>query len=137
MTDLLPYILIITLAIITCLIVFMPRGRESETKKSQIYSTLKKINDEIESNPNANARDIVIRLDSLLSKSLQIKYRNNDSCGQNLKLAKPLFSNVVYNDLWKAHKLRNQIVHDDIEVSLSDTRHSFSVYKKGIFKILS
>lgn len=81
-------------------------------------------------------RDIVIKLDNILSKSLQLYFNNDLSCGENLKIADKLFRKREYNTLWETHKLRNKVVHDDYAISKDEVQKAYRVYKSSIIKIL-
>jgi uncharacterized protein YutE (UPF0331/DUF86 family) len=81
-------------------------------------------------------RDSIIKLDNLLSKSLQIYFNNDFACGDNLKKADTLFRKREYNTLWETHKLRNKIVHDDYAISKEEAQRAYGVYKRSIIKIL-
>lgn len=86
-------------------------------------------------NPSAN-RDGIVRLDALLSKALQLRNRNTLNCGDNLKISKSFIPKTLYNDIWYYHKMRNQIVHENIEVKNDEAINSFKVYSEVIFKLL-
>lgn len=104
-------------------------------KKKKIYQSLNEVKNSLNSGERNN-RDAVIRLDSLLSKSLQLRFSNNNSCGENLKKARSLFTKEEYNLLWTYHKLRNKVVHEDIEVESDDADKAFKVFKNSIYKIV-
>lgn len=86
-------------------------------------------------NVSAN-RDGIVRLDSLLSKSLQLKHRNSLNCGENLKKSKYILSKDLYEDIWYFHKLRNQIVHENIELTNEEAVKGYSVYSRAINKLI-
>lgn len=104
--------------------------------KSGIYKQLGEIKLNIDTNLVAANRDSLVRLDSLLSKSLQLKLRNNSNCGENLKSVKRLFKKELYEDLWHYHKLRNSVVHESIAVKTEDAKKAYKVYSKAIAKLL-
>ncbi len=110
--------------------------RVPNKKKERILEKLDELSEQsAEENPFAR-RDAVIKLDNLLSKTLQLRFRNDKSCGDNLKVAKSLFGKQQYQDLWDVHKFRNDIVHKDKEVSQEDAQYVYHVYKISINKIL-
>ncbi|MCC7289801.1 hypothetical protein IT417_00925 [bacterium] len=87
------------------------------------------------SNPYTN-RDGIVRLDAILSKALQLRHKNSLGCGENLKKSKPFLSKKSYNDIWFYHKLRNQIVHENIEINNDDAVDAFQTYSDVILKLL-
>lgn len=68
-------------------------------------------------------KDALIESDKLLDFFLKNKRFKGDTLGERLKSAKSFFSKEDYNDLWQAHKLRNQLVHEvDHAGSISQTK---------------
>lgn len=87
------------------------------------------------SNPSERITAI-IKLDNLLGKALQYRFSNEKNCGENLKLARKLFSRPIYEKLWQIHKLRNQVVHDDISITEGKMQEAYRIYNLSINKIL-
>jgi len=87
------------------------------------------------SNPSERITAI-IKLDNLLGKALQYRFNNEKNCGENLKLARKLFSRPIYEKIWQIHKLRNQVVHDDISISEEKMQEAYRIYNLTINKIL-
>jgi len=53
------------------------------------------------------------------------------SVGEQLKKTAKLFSNL--QDVWVAHKLRNQIAHElDMKLSLGDHQRALRIYEKAL-----
>ncbi|MCB9790586.1 hypothetical protein H6764_01035 [Candidatus Nomurabacteria bacterium] len=111
-------------------------GTKKKTERSRIYSDLESLRQKASTSSSANNRDLIIRLDALLAKTLQFKYSNSLSCGENLKKAKPLFTKNIYNELWKYHKLRNQVVHEGLEISSAEIESAYKTFHKVIYKLL-
>lgn len=131
----------ITLGILLFLAVIFLLALKSSRKipypiKSDIYKQLGEIKLNIDANLIAANRDSLVRLDSLLAKSLQLRLRNDQSCGENLKTVKHLFKKDTYNDLWYFHKLRNSVVHESINVKTDEAKKAYRVYSKAIAKLL-
>ena len=108
----------------------------SRSKKANIYSKLGDLKGLVESDEGAIRRDTYVKLDNLLSKALQYRYSNNKSCGENLKTAKKIFRAKEYQEIWDVHKIRNKIVHNDLEVSKEEAIYGYKIYKMSISKIL-
>jgi uncharacterized protein YutE (UPF0331/DUF86 family) len=101
----------------------------------------KKILDDVEESRSLldndlTLRDCVIRMDTLLTKSLQVKFKNSLGCGENLKKANKLFPKSEYNKIWTYHKMRNRIVHENLEISKSEAKSAYTTFKKAITKLL-
>ncbi len=97
---------------------------------------LKRIENIIKQKNPLTYRDLIIRLDNILAKSLQAKFKNNESCGENLKKSKSLFDNDLYDKIWKIHKIRNQVVHENKEVNIKEVLDGLTIIKKAVKKIL-
>jgi uncharacterized protein YutE (UPF0331/DUF86 family) len=113
------------------------KGRKVDRKKRErLVKEVLTLEKGTRSEELAVRRDSIIKLDNLLSKSFQIYFNNNLTCGENLKKADTLFRKRQYNTLWETHKLRNKVVHDDYAVSKEETLRAYGVYKRSIIKIL-
>ena len=110
--------------------------RVPQKKKEKVYLRLDDIRLQVQSEDVYARRDAIIKLDNLLSKSLQIRYKNEKNCGDNLKIAKNLFRKDSYQTIWDAHKLRNSIVHKDKDIGYDEAQQAYKVYKMAINKIL-
>lgn len=135
------YSLIFTLAIVTItFVIFLfalktTRGI-SPTIKNEILNQLDDIKYSMQMNSSSSNRDGIVRLDSLLSKSLQLKNKNSLNCGENLKKSKIFIGRTYYEDIWHYHKLRNSIVHENIEINNSDAIDAYRTYSSVINKLL-
>ena len=134
-TLFLPIIILVLIAILFILVSLNSRKIDI-TKKKKIVEALYTLKDSAKSEELAIRRDTIIKLDNLLSKSLQMYFKNNLQCGENLKLAKKIFKKKAYNSVWEVHKLRNKVIHDDYQISLKESKNAFEVYKINILKVL-
>lgn len=129
---------IFILLLITVLVIFARINSLQVPKKrrEKIFKSLNNLEVQIQSEDMYARRDAIIRLDNLMSKSLQTRYRNENSCGDNLKLAKNLFKKDIYQKIWDVHKTRNDIVHKDEDISYDSAQQAYKIYKMAIIKIL-
>lgn len=135
-TPLILSTIILVLIIVLFLLVSLNKRKIDSSKKAKILKEAYALKKGVNSEELAIRRDSIIKLDNLLSKSLQLYYKNDSSCGENLKIASSLFKKRAYNSLWDAHKLRNKIVHDDYDVSKQEAVRAHEVYKNSIIRIL-
>jgi len=105
-------------------------------KKEKIFEKIELLGAQINSDEEYARRDAVIRLDNVLGKALNITYSNESSCGDNLKLAKKLFDKKLYQQVWDAHKVRNNIVHNDENISKTQALEIFRIYKLAVKHLL-
>lgn len=135
-SQLLITIIILILIAFLFLLTYINSKKVSPKKKEKIYDKLESLESLVKSSDMYARRDAIIRLDNLLAKSLRIKYRNEKTCGENLKIAKNLFTKDLYQNLWDVHKLRNEIVHKDRDIEYEEAVKSYRIYKLGIKRIL-
>lgn len=134
--------LLITIAIIAFILVIFLLALASsravpESEKSDILKQLEDIKYSMTlHNPSSN-RDGIVRLDALLSKSLQLKHKNTLNCGENLKKSKNIIGKKYYEEIWFYHKLRNQIVHENVEITDINAVNGYSIYSIVINKLLN
>ena len=64
----------------------------------------------------SSIKQALLEADKLLDLGLKDKKTKGETMGERLKSAKNLFDNNLYNEIWQAHKLRNQMVHEDSEI---------------------
>jgi len=133
--------LLITTIIIVMIAMLFLLSRLNQSKgnvrtKERMLATLKRLGEYVSSENDFERRDTIIRLDNLLSKSLNYKYNNSESCGDNLKKADKIFRKDTYQNLWDVHKLRNEVVHNNRSISIEESENSYHIYKLCIKKIL-
>lgn len=134
-----PLILTAIILSMIALLVLLSRLNTSKSitrKKSSILNKLNDLQPHIESDNGYERNDAIIRLDNILKKALNYKYKNTSNCGDNLKEAKNLFRKDTYQNLWNVHKLRNEIVHRNQKVTLEEAKRAYHVYKLCITRIL-
>lgn len=132
-------ILTITILLLVAILFVMARTNSRkipEKKKERIYSKLEEIKMQIENNDAYARRDAIIKMDNLLFKALQIRYKDTFDGIENLKKAKSLFRKDTYQNIWNVHKLRNDIVHDDRDIEYNEAVNAYKIYKMAIYKIL-
>ncbi len=135
--ELLSIILIILLIIALIITLNLSNNKGVRKKiREKMNRDLNQINELIGTKNPLVYRDIIIRLDSLLSKALQFRLNNNNSCGENLKKARDFFDKDVYGKIWEVHKIRNKIVHEDKEVDIIQVKESYKIIYKAINKLI-
>ncbi len=73
----------------------------------------------------------VIEADKLLDYAMKENGVKGDTMGERLKSAKEKWSDR--NAVWTAHKLRNQIVHEEnVQVGYDSARRALSGFKKAL-----
>lgn len=131
-------ITILILVAIAVLFLMVASGSRKERQKSisRMLNSLEALKAGAYSDDLARRRDTMIKLDNILTKALQYRLINTNSCGDNLKLINKRFKRTEYDRLWEAHKLRNRIVHDDLDVSENEAQDAYKIYNMSIHRIL-
>lgn len=133
--------LIITILILICVAILFLLASQNQRKEKQkaisrMLNSLEALKAGAASDDLARRRDTIIKLDNILSKALQYRLSNNNLCGDNLKLIKKRFKKNEYERLWEAHKIRNRIVHDDLDITESEASEAYKIYNMSIHRIL-
>jgi hypothetical protein len=129
-------ITILILIVVLFIMVGINKRKVNVVKRKKLIEAVFALKGDTVSEETSKRRDSIIKLDNLLSKSLQVYFNNNALCGDNLKNAKKIFRKKEYESLWQVHKLRNKIVHDDYVVNEQEAKDAFEIYKISIIKIL-
>lgn len=132
---------IITIAILSILsllflLIAIKNRKGTFKKKARIFKNLQDLKVGAYSSNPSERITAIIKLDNLLAKALQYRFSNEKNCGENLKLAKKFFTRSTYEKIWEIHKLRNQVVHDDISISEEETEEAYKIYNLSITKVL-
>lgn len=73
----------------------------------------------------------VLNADKLLDKALKERGYKGQTMGERMKAAKGAWSNA--NNVWSAHKLRNQIAHEnEVRVTYEDARRALAGFKQAL-----
>lgn len=135
-TALIITVVLLLLVALLFLLAGSANRRISTSRKAAIYQDFAKIYSNAVSEEPSVRRDSFIKMDNMLAKVLQLYMSNHENCGTNLKLAKKAFSKKLYNNIWEVHKIRNSIVHDDLEVSKKESSKAFEIYKMSLMSLL-
>lgn len=105
----------------------MPRGGFSVLPPGEIskkYSELESMEPKL----------AIIEADKLVDTVLKKAGIKGETLGERLRNSQKLISRDVYSNMWEAHKVRNQIVHDhDFDIKSVD--HSLVIYRMKKFLI--
>jgi hypothetical protein len=73
----------------------------------------------------------IMSADKLLDSALRDRGVPGETLGERLKNAKPYLSSI--DSVWRAHKLRNRIAHDDgVKVSQRQASDALKIFKKAL-----
>lgn len=108
------------------------------TKKKQYRFNVEKyqarflaIENGLNKNSSATFMKTVIDADKLLDKAMMEMSIPGKSMGDRLKHSEGKFTDI--NAVWRAHKLRNALAHeDDLEISYRQALTALSIYKQAL-----
>ena len=111
------------------------RGYLASLDKDQVKQRWEKI-EELKLVDRASAlREAVIEADKLVDFSLRIIYQGREGAADRLKEAKALFVNQkeAYENLWYAHKIRNEMVHTvGFELPIMEAKNILEIFQKAL-----
>lgn len=82
--------------------------------RQQVRDGWQKVEEQVSFGKPSNLRTAVVDADKLVDFALRKMYPADETMGERLKSAKPKFVNHydIYDGLWFAHKVRNELVHN-------------------------
>lgn len=112
------------------------RGYLSTFDQETVAARWKSLEEQLINSPSPAAkRQAVIEADKVLGYVLERLYPKQENLGAGLKLAKENFRDKwrEYDELWFAHKVRNEIVHNvNFEMPAVEVRSTIEKFKKGL-----
>ena len=111
------------------------RGYLASLDKDQVKQRWERIEElKLVDRPSA-LREAVIEADKLVDFSLGIIYQGREGAAARLKEAKALFVNQkeAYENLWYAHKIRNEMVHTvGFELPIMEAKNILEIFQKAL-----
>lgn len=84
----------------------------------------------------ARFKQAVIEADKLFDLVLKNSGSRGENMGMRLKNAQKKFTWEVYQGIWQAHKIRNEIVHEsDRELLSHEAKDAVDKFKKGLSEL--
>ena len=77
---------------------------------------------------NHDAKMAVIEADKLVDMILKRAGMAGETMGERLRRTQKLVARGVYNDMWEAHKVRNQLVHE-IDHGIDSQKSAQAIWK--------
>ena len=107
----------------------------SDITKTNIYNAWENVEFALNSKTPSQLRQALITADKCLDNALRDMVKG-ESLGQRLKNGQHFFDDVTYQNIWRAHKIRNNLVHEaGYEPSYVSLINSINDLKKGIIKL--
>jgi hypothetical protein len=109
------------------------RGRGGALDQQKYRESWLKLENNLDKNNASTYQFAVLAADKLLDQALKESGIAGATMGERLKNSSAKFSRDLLNQIWAAHKLRNQIAHEaDSKVNILGARRTLSTFKKAL-----
>ena len=127
-----PFIFAILIVAAMILLAMMAtKKRQHHFDKEKYQTRFLSIENHFSKNNPATFMKTVIDGDKLLDKAMMELGIPGKNMGERLKHSKDRFSDI--NAVWRAHKLRNALAHeDDLEITYKQAATALSIYKQAL-----
>ena len=126
-------IVIVAVGVILFAIIAATRGRGGLLDREKYRIEWLKIENNLDKNNLATYQFAVLSADKLFDQALKEIGIKGENMGERLKNAKDKFAREMLNQIWTAHKLRNQIAHEtDLQINLIGARRALATFKKAL-----
>lgn len=117
---------------------YIREGALTSSDRQTVRDSWLKIEEQVSFGKPSNYRSAVIDADKLVDFVLRKIYPADEAMGERLKNAKVKFVNYyeIYDGLWFAHKVRNEIVHNvNFELPSVEVRSILDKFKAGLERL--
>jgi hypothetical protein len=109
------------------------RGRGGALDQQKYRERWLKVENNLDKNNASTYQFAVLSADKLLDQALRESGVKGETMGERLKNARDKFNKELLNQIWSAHKLRNQIAHEaDSRVNVLGARRALATFKKAL-----
>lgn len=131
------YGLVFLVLVIIAVIIVSSRNKNDETWKKDIITKVGEIASASNSKDTMVLSAVVINADKLLDHTMKMRRIPGDTMGDRLKRAKGYFDKNLYNRIWEAHKLRNQLAHEhNVTLKVQQAQEAIHSLLSGIRHLL-
>jgi len=109
---------------------FLTKKRAYHFNKEKYQTKFLAIENGLNKNNSATFMKTVIDGDKLLDRAMVEMGIPGKTMGDRLKHSKDKFSDI--NAVWRAHKLRNALAHEDLEITYRQAFAALAIYKKAL-----
>lgn len=102
----------------------------SNADKQYIAGKRREIEKMTQSDNIYELKHAVIEADKLVDHILQLKGYAGETFADRLRSAEKYMDHTIYQNLWEAHKIRNQVAHDTTEIGVSELKRSVTTFKE-------
>jgi len=125
------FIVILVIAFVVLALVTSKGGSGKHLDKNKFRSDWLKIEQQVDKDNQPSYHLAILNADKLVDKALKQKGFSGDTMGERMKSARGTWSSE--NNVWSAHKLRNQIAHEtDVRISYDSTKSALRSFKQAL-----
>ena len=127
-----PFIIAVLIVAVLILIAMgLTKKRQYHFNKEKYQTRFLTIENYLNKNNSATFMKTVIDGDKLLDKAMVEMGIPGKTMGERLKHSSDKFTDI--NAVWRAHKLRNALAHeDDLEITYRQAATALSIYKQAL-----
>ncbi|MBQ3280579.1 hypothetical protein IJG92_02920 [Candidatus Saccharibacteria bacterium] len=126
-----PFIIAVLIVGVMILVaMFLTKKRAYHFNKEKYQTKFLAIENGLNKNNSATFMKTVIDGDKLLDRAMVEMGIPGKTMGDRLKHSKDKFSDI--NAVWRAHKLRNALAHEDLEITYRQAFAALAIYKKAL-----
>ena len=127
-----PFIIaVLVVGVMILVAMFLTKKRAYHFNKEKYQARFLAIENHLVKTNSATFMKTVIDGDKLLDKAMVEMGIPGKTMGDRLKHSKDKFSDI--NAVWKAHKLRNALAHeDDLEITYRQAQVALMIYKQAL-----
>lgn len=117
---------------------YTPEGRLTLADTQFAEETWRKIEEQVTIGKPSNLKNAVLDADKLVDFALKKMYPSLTTMGERLKEVKPKFvgNYQLYDDLWFAHKVRNELVHNiNFELPSVEVKSILEKFKNALVQL--
>jgi len=130
-------VVVVVLIVIVLLAVFMliflstTRKHVDELNKKEYTAEWERIIGSVDTGNSSTLQMAILDADKLLDKALKQIGTPGVTMGDRLKVSSHKFSKI--NDVWYAHKVRNQVAHEaDFKLNVMTARKVLAIFKRSL-----
>lgn len=124
-------IAILIVGVMVIVAMMLTKKREHRFDKEAYQTRFLRIENKLRKENTATYTNAVMNGDKLLDKALTEMGVAGNTMGERMKRCGGKFSDV--NAVWRAHKLRNAIAHeDDLEITYGQAVSALKIYKQAL-----
>ena len=124
--------------LVFALFILLNQSKSSKGWKNEVKQRLAAIENNLKPEATVDSlKSIIIDTDKLFDYTLKMKGFKGETMGDRLKSAKEYFDKDMYNNIWEAHKLRNNLVHEFNYIpNFNEVKRHYSNFKKGLLSLI-